>query len=1827
MGLSRLENFLRSVRGNILYVDPNALDSTDSIDNDGTSAARPFKTLQRALIEAARFSYLTGFNNDKFGNTTILLYPGEHLIDNRPGWIPIDGTNYRKRDGTSSIDLLPFDLTTNFDINSDNNSLYKLNSVHGGVIVPRGTSIVGYDLRKTKIRPKYVPNPRNDVLPQSAIFRITGACYLWQMSIFDANPNGLVFQDYTNNKIVPNFSHHKLTVFEYADGVNDVVINDGFIDEDFGRTDLDIYYEKIGLVYGPATGNREITNDYPGDVDIEPKIDEYRIVGSRGAEVGITSIRSGDGFGGGNRNEITVTLESDLDGLDTDTPIRIDGVGILAFNGQYVVNTINSSNEIVFITSNPPASGFNQVSGQGTLNIVVDTVTSASPYIFNCSLRSVFGMCGMHADGNSVSGFKSMVVAQYTGISLQKDNNAFVKYDKNTGTYLDGSTYDNAATDSLSRYKPAYDNFHVKASNNALIQAVSIFAIGFAQHFKGESGGDMSITNSNSNFGAKSLVSEGFRDSKFIRDDLGFISHIIPPKELSNKTFKLEFNSIDRAKTISVANSGRLYLSDQTNQNILPSSNIEGYRVGGKIDDKINLILNSSGTSTTYQANILMDGGTSSYEKSFSVAKEGDGVTNVISNNVITLTEDHNFINGETVRVSTNTGELPDGIGNEQIYFVITDTVASIGANQIKLATSLNDAENDNPQIIFTKKKSNLKIVSRVSDKVSGDIGHPVQYDSSQNQWYLNVSAGNDIYTILGSYPNSVTPRTFVERVIDNRNYEDTIYKFRYVIPKNAPIKARPPLDGYILQDSTSVPDSDAEVDYQYSPSQTEQTLTSSTQLRYTRFISNASWSGGTATIETELDHNLIIGSEIEVLKVLSSNNTSGTDKLGYNGTFIITAIPSRRKFSYEVAANPGTFIDNTSTRTGALPYYNKKKINGTYIFYRTEKVQDYIQDEQDGIYYISPINSSTKPTVTPFTDLRLSQPIQFLYPQLDRDNPVSDPQSAETFALPDPIGQVVLNNVQNSITRKTLENYISDSRNSIKINDIQSTSGLAHTVYCSTDHGLNPITGLSINDGGLNYGFDAVEQSLFNADLVGGSGEGASVAIRIDTSGTVQSFDIINGGSGYQVGDTLSIVGVATTTGHVAAEVIVSSIYDHVGETIRIDGIVDNQYQEYNTLYRITGVSSTRYFDVTSVDSFNSPFGSGIGIDASSQASVYLTGESRTASTLVYDNILGIATATFADSHGFNALEKVRISGADSSLFNSEFIVSNVIDVTSLEFNVGVSTSSPATTGTIIFHPTGYTSKDGENINSIENRIVETYGGFTTKLTSFVNSTNEILTIPNATESGLRIGDYLQIDNEIVKVKSTINPTTNLTNQVKVFRGLLGTNSAEHANNSVVKKVYPFPVELRRHSILRASGHTFEYVGFGPGNYSNAFPDRQDRQLSNQEELLSQSFKIDGGINVYTGMNNDGDFYIGNKRVSSATGQEDIFDAPIPSVRGENIPLENNNVIVTDEIAINRSIKVDGGNNNTSLSEFNGPVVFNEKVTSNSTDGVEVNSLFIQGDATISQKYTVGIQTPTTAGTTGDVEFAANPKDRGTLGWVYTTSNAWRPFGLVQDEAGVYAGIFTGKFIGDGSDLTNLDSIWTEVAPLPGIAGVSTAFYFNPVGIGTSTMFKTDDEFSVNGNASIKGLLNVTEVIEKATIDNSPIWPPVDPGTGTPLPIDIYLGDNNVYYYTSNSNSNWTINFTGEEVGSTTLSETIDLGESITVAILATNGSSENYNDQVLIDNVDITNNIKWFGGDPPLSGFANSIDSYTYIIIRKANTGNPVDDFTVLASQSSFA
>ena len=649
MGLSRLDNFLKSTRGTILYVDPSSLDATDSVENTGNSLTRPFKTIQRALIESARFSYQRGLDNDRFGKTTILLYPGEHTVDNRPGLIPFAANSYYFRNGGTTSELSPFDINSNFDLDSPNNELYKLNSVHGGVILPRGTSIVGLDLRKTKIRPKYVPDPTNANIERSALFRLTGACYIWQFSMFDGDPNGVVYKDYTTNTFVPNFSHHKLTCFEYADGVNDVDIDDAFLTYSTDRTDLDMYYEKVGLVYGQASG-RQISPDYPSaGLDIQPKIDEYRIVGPTGGNLEIDSISSSG-------TVVTVNLKTAATGLEVDTPFRIQGVSATGYNGQYVVSEKLSSTSITYSVQNAPSDTSPSATG-ATLSLSSDTVTSASPYIFNISLRSVFGMCGMLADGNKATGFKSMVVAQFTGIGLQKDDNAFVLYNQDTpstGVYDDNTKSGNEtiSSNSRARYKPEYRNFHVKVSNNSFIQAVSIFAIGYAEHFVTENGGDISLTNSNSNFGANALTSSGFREEAFAQDNTGYISHVYPPKEIPLTESSFEFSPIDVEKTVGLSSTGFLFAYGSSNEDVPPENVIEGFRLGARASDQLKVLIPQDGVTTEYSARIVMDGSTStdghtvaesSSEKSFNVRRSAAGINSVGTNsdgntaNVITL--------------------------------------------------------------------------------------------------------------------------------------------------------------------------------------------------------------------------------------------------------------------------------------------------------------------------------------------------------------------------------------------------------------------------------------------------------------------------------------------------------------------------------------------------------------------------------------------------------------------------------------------------------------------------------------------------------------------------------------------------------------------------------------------------------------------------------------------------------------------------------------------------------------------------------------------------------------------------------------------------------------------------------------------------------------------------------------------------------------------------------------------------------------------------------------------------------------------------------------
>jgi hypothetical protein len=344
----------------------------------GYTEARPFRTINRAIIEAGIITSRDYLNlpGSLCGDlVSIVVSPGVSIIDNGPG---SSVTAWEDGKKPTSAEVQAF------------------NPAEGGVIMPRGCSVISLDLRKAIIRPNYVPTPAAELADYSnrtSIFRVTGGGYFFGFTVLDK-------QDATT-------SHHLLDCFQFA-----------------SETQLDEFYSKIRAAFGGATGTGDIN-----DAIAVPRESEYQITGPR------------------------------------------------------------------------PASA----------SVSTDTVRGASPYIYNTSIRSQLGMCGIHADGSKVTGFRSMVVAQLTGVSLQNDYSCWQKYNGTDWvTVASGDDYINTSPDDI-RMDPDKRSFHIRAVNRSILQLVSVFAIGQGVHFWTKSAGELTITNSNSNFGSVAALSEGFQ--------------------------------------------------------------------------------------------------------------------------------------------------------------------------------------------------------------------------------------------------------------------------------------------------------------------------------------------------------------------------------------------------------------------------------------------------------------------------------------------------------------------------------------------------------------------------------------------------------------------------------------------------------------------------------------------------------------------------------------------------------------------------------------------------------------------------------------------------------------------------------------------------------------------------------------------------------------------------------------------------------------------------------------------------------------------------------------------------------------------------------------------------------------------------------------------------------------------------------------------------------------------------------------------------------------------------------------------------------------------
>ena len=164
-----------------------------------------------------------------------------------------------------------------------------------------------------------------------------------------------------------------------------------------------------------------------------------------------------------------------------------------------------------------------------------DTTRGASPYVYNCSARSMYGLCGVLADGSTVDGLRSVVLAQFTGVSLQRDLTCWQKYSGSTwGAFTDYQDYINCDPDSV-RMNPRRRSYHIRATSDAIIQEVSVFAIGQGVHHWVQKGGEITITNSNSNFGGCAALAEDYKTSATLADSSWAISRMRVATDLSEE--------------------------------------------------------------------------------------------------------------------------------------------------------------------------------------------------------------------------------------------------------------------------------------------------------------------------------------------------------------------------------------------------------------------------------------------------------------------------------------------------------------------------------------------------------------------------------------------------------------------------------------------------------------------------------------------------------------------------------------------------------------------------------------------------------------------------------------------------------------------------------------------------------------------------------------------------------------------------------------------------------------------------------------------------------------------------------------------------------------------------------------------------------------------------------------------------------------------------------------------------------------------------------------------------------------------------------------------
>ena len=154
-----------------------------------------------------------------------------------------------------------------------------------------------------------------------------------------------------------------------------------------------------------------------------------------------------------------------------------------------------------------------------------------------------------------------------------------------------------------------------------------------------------------------------------------------------------------------------------------------------------------------------------------------------------------------------------------------------------------------------------------------------------------------------------------------------------------------------------------------------------------------------------------------------------------------------------------------------------------------------------------------------------------------------------------------------------------------------------------------------------------------------------------------------------------------------------------------------------------------------------------------------------------------------------------------------------------------------------------------------------------------------------------------------------------------------------------------------------------------------------------------------------------------------------------------------------------------------------------------------------------------------------------------------------------------------------------------------------------------TATANVTAGNVTTSGNLTFAGTItggSIALLFERANLVAS----------SPPVVTDIDLLTSTIQYWTSNATNNFTANIRANAI--TPLNSILGIGQSSTVALIIPQATAY-FANVVRIDNTAVTP--VWQGGTTVSAGNANSIDLYTFTIIKTANA-----TFRVFASQTRY-